>query len=252
MKYSKTLLVFFLSSITFSLIVINSTPINARPCGDGFWSKVGCAIDPTNPPDRTTNPRTDSQLEDMTPLKERERRKYEEKLRIERENAEKLKKQELQQEAERLKKQELQQEAERLANSCEDKLIYDPKNYICPESSYWKAIPGSSGTCQSINRDSQDITFHKDYKEVLDSADIKYTILEPDKIYSKRAGYSAILTEFQIYPALAPSGLYKTTKGSTIKSHQLVDKAYFEISQEQSQNKIGLYIIKFHKDICPL
>jgi hypothetical protein len=51
MKLSKTLLVLFLSSITFSLVVFNSTPINAEPCGDGFWSKVGCALDPTNPTD---------------------------------------------------------------------------------------------------------------------------------------------------------------------------------------------------------
>jgi hypothetical protein len=262
MKLSKMRLVYFLSSITVSLILFNAIPLNARPCGDDFFSKVGCALDPTNPSDRPTKttPGQDSQLEDMTPYRERERKKYQEKLRIERENAENLKKQELQQEklrierenAENLKKQELQQEAEKLANSCEDKLIYNPTNYICPESSYWKAIPGSSGTCQSISRDSQNITFHKDYKEVLEAADIKYTILEPDKVYSKRAGYSAILTEFQIYPALVPSGSYKTTKGSTIKSHQLVDKAYFEISQKQSQNEIGLYIIKFHKDICPL
>lgn len=51
MKHSKTLLVFFLASITFSLIVFSSTPINAGPCGDGFWSKLGCTLDPFNPTD---------------------------------------------------------------------------------------------------------------------------------------------------------------------------------------------------------
>ena len=172
-------------------------------------------------------------------MPERERRKYEEKLRIERENAEML------------KKQELQQEAEKLANSCEDKLIYNPTNYICPEFSHWKAIPGSSGTCQSISTAGQSTTFHKDYKELFDAAQIKYNVLKPDKIYPKIAGYSAILTEFQVYPVRP--GSYKIIKGCTVESHRLSDKVYFEISQEQSQNKTGpLYTIEFHKDICPL
>jgi hypothetical protein len=51
MKHSKTLLVFFLSSMICSLGVFNSTPINARPCGSSIFSKVGCALDPTNPTD---------------------------------------------------------------------------------------------------------------------------------------------------------------------------------------------------------
>jgi hypothetical protein len=51
MKHSKTLLVFFLASITFSLVVFNSTLINAETCGDDIFSKVGCAFDPTNPRD---------------------------------------------------------------------------------------------------------------------------------------------------------------------------------------------------------
>jgi hypothetical protein len=51
MKRSRTLPVFFLASITMSLIVDSATPINARPCGDDVFSKVGCWIDPSNPKD---------------------------------------------------------------------------------------------------------------------------------------------------------------------------------------------------------
>jgi hypothetical protein len=51
MKRSRKILALLLSSMTFSIVVVNSTPINARPCGDDIFSKVGCALDPTNPRD---------------------------------------------------------------------------------------------------------------------------------------------------------------------------------------------------------
>jgi hypothetical protein len=51
MKLRRVLFGFCLAFLTTLLIICSSTAVNARPCGDDFFSKIGCALDPTNPSD---------------------------------------------------------------------------------------------------------------------------------------------------------------------------------------------------------